>query len=63
MKYIKNPNGRELYDKNQVLLCNIKQGNFLKTNKLYYEYFQMLLQEGQGHIDWEAVTDENVKKI
>ncbi len=62
MKYIKNPNGRELYDKNQVLLCNIKQGNFLKTNKLYYEYFQMLLQEGQGHIDWEAVTDENVKK-
>lgn len=62
MKYIKNPNGKELYSGNQVLLCNIKQGNYLKTNKLYYEYLQLLLQEGEGNIDWEAVTDKNVRK-
>lgn len=61
MKYIKSPNGKELYSEKQVLLCNTKTGGYLKTNKLYYEYMKLIMQESNGDITWDIIEDDYIR--
>lgn len=61
MKYIKSPNGKELYSEKQVLLCNTKTGGYLKTNKLYYEYMKLIMQESNGDIAWDIIEDDYIR--
>lgn len=59
--YIKSPNAKILICDEKVILCNIRNGGFVKTSKAYFEYLEMYLDEYGGKINVED-QDNTVKK-
>lgn len=59
--YIKSPNAKILICDEKVILCNIRNGGFVKTSKAYFEYLEMYLDEHGGKINVEE-QNNTVKK-
>lgn len=60
MGYVKNLNTRELYYNDKVLLCNIKNGSYLRVNKFYYQYLEELLIYNEGSFEKVKIEDEEI---
>ena len=46
--YVKSLNAKVLVREEKVVLCNIKNGSFVKTSRSYFEYLEKLLEDGNG---------------
>lgn len=47
--YIRSPNARVLVRNGKVVLCNTRNGSFVKAPQVYYDYLEMYLKENNGH--------------
>lgn len=58
--YVKSSNARELVNDTKIILCNTRNGGFVKTSKLYFDYLKEVLAENNGEFVYVG-TDEPVR--
>ncbi len=64
--YIKSPNAKVLVRDERVVLCNIRNGGFVKTSQAYFEYLEKYLEKSHGNFttdDTDTVVKKNAYKL
>ena len=59
--YMRSPNAKVLVREERVVLCNTRNGGFVKTSEAYFQYLEKYLEENNGDFTIEE-EDTVVKK-
>lgn len=46
--YMRSPNAKVLVREERVVLCNTRNGGFVKTSEAYFQYLEKYLEENNG---------------
>lgn len=64
--YMRSPNAKVLVREERVVLCNTRNGGFVKTSEAYFQYLEKYLEENNGEFTIEeedAVVKKNAYKL
>lgn len=48
--YMRSPNAKVLVREERVVLCNTRNGGFVKTSEAYFQYLEKYLEENNGDL-------------
>lgn len=64
--YMRSPNAKVLVREERVVLCNTRNGGFVKTSEAYFQYLEKYLEENNGEFtikEEDTVVKKNAYKL